>query len=757
MSKTLIIVESPGKIKSIQNYLGSNYIIKACCGHLQDLDRKTLSIDIENNFKPLYVINKDYNKIINDLKKTQKECNEVILATDEDREGEMISYSLVSILDLHNPKRITFHEITKNALLNAIKNYKPINMDMVYAQQARRILDRLVGYKISPLLWKYFNDPQIRSAGRVQSVVIKIIIDKEQDINNIILNSYLKTNGIFILNKKKLLSTLNYNFDNIESSINFLKLINKNTEIKIKLIENKESIKKPSSPFITSTLQQEAYTKLNFSVKETMEYAQKLYEAGYITYMRTDSPNISNEIIELIKLYIIDKYGIEYSEPKNFKSKNNNAQESHECIRPTNINLESLQNFNIKATKLYELIWKRIIASQMNNAIFNIQIIYIDLLNNNNSILNFINNQTYFISNIKNIKFNGYLIIYDNIEKDSDIETNEGFININKKDILKFNNIIIKEEYKKLPLRYNEAGLIKYLEKNGIGRPSTYSSIISKIIDRKYIEIKNIEGNKQECKILELNNKLIINEKINEIFIGKEENKLIPTEIGININDFMNKNFESILQINFTADFESYLDKISNGEANIVTVLQMFYNMFEPMVNKLLIENKSLNKDKDILLGINNNGNNIYKGTGKYGPYVKILIDEKWNYASVKNNDITLEQAIELLKFPIEIGKINNNKIYIYNGEYGYYTKYNNQNYSLKNEELENINIDYIRKLIIENNVFTINKKVITIKNGKYGYYLEIKSGTKKTNLNIPIKYDVKKLNINDIQNIMNK
>jgi len=757
---TLIIVESPGKIKTIKNYLGNDYTIKASIGHVQDLDKKTLSIDVENNFKPYYIISPDKIKVVNDLKYELDKCNDVILASDGDREGEAIAYSLSNVLKLNNPKRIIFHEITKKALIKAINNPTTINYNMVNAQQARRLLDRLMGYKISPLLWKHLKTENAQSAGRVQSAVLNIIVNKENEVNSMISNSYLKTTCIFNYNKIKLNSTLQYNnnhyiFKNIDDVKTFIKLINKNTIFKVYNIENKISINKAPTPFITSSLQQEASTKLKFNVKQTMEIAQKLYEMGLITYMRTDSPNISDTAIESIEKYILSNYGKEYSNPKNYTSKNSSSQDAHECIRPTDINNVNPELDN-KQNKLYNLIWKRTIASQMTNAKINIQTIYIDALNNNKSILIFDDINTFFVSSLNNIEFDGYLIIYNNIDESQEEE--KGKIDINKDDIVLFNKLKISEEYTKPPLRFNEATLVKYLEKNGIGRPSTYASIISKIIDRNYIEIKNIEGIKQKSLILELDNKYKLTETTKEISVGNENNKLIPTEIGLKVNDFMMEHFSSIINITFTADFETYLDKIAEGNANWITILKLFYDKFNPIVENLSIKNNN----EDNILGIINNIT-IYIGNGKYGPYVKINENDKWKYASIKDNEnITLEEAIILLEFPKLLGKINKSHVSLCNGKYGYYIKYNDTNYNIKCpiSDINNIDLDFAKKIIndkkSDNKTFKLKDKIFNIKSGQYGPYIEMINKDKKINISIPKKYNIESITIDDVLNIIN-
>lgn len=704
MSKILVIVESPGKIKKIGEILGSNYIIKASFGHCQDLDSKTLSIEIDNNYNPIYKIIDSKQNIVKDLRSLVKSSSEVILASDEDREGEAIAYSLATLLGLKNPKRIVFHEITKKAIMEAINNPKQIDMNMVYAQQARRLLDRLVGYKISPILWNHIpnlvqsagcvSNNLVQSAGRVQSVVVKIIIDKENDINNSINNSYYKTTIEFIKNKIKFNGTLMNNnnlylFENLDNAKEFLNLINKKTIFKVLSIENKESIRKPSPPFITSTLQQEASTKLSFNVKKTMEIAQKLYEEGHITYMRTDSSNLSQEAINECKKYIEETYGLSYSKPNKYTNKNSNAQEAHEAIRPTHIENVDI-NSSSDCLKLYNLIWRRTIASQMTPAKINIQTIKTDTLNNLQSILN----ESLWISNYESIIFDGFLILYNNNSITTSEEVEKGNIDINIDDLLNFKKIQINEEYTKSPLRYNEANLINYLEKNNIGRPSTFASIINKIIDRNYVEIKNIDGITKISNQLQLDNKYKIKEQQKQVIIGKENKKLVPTEIGIIINTFMVQHFESIMDIGFTSQFEIYLDKISDGAAKWYNVLDIFYKKFNPMVEKLQIEN---NKDKqDKILGIDPNTNsNIYIGTSKHGPFIKIMHDNKWKYTSIETTEITLDQAINILKYPIKLGKYNKKYIYLCKGKYGIYLKYNEKNISLNNIDESKIDLNY--------------------------------------------------------------
>jgi DNA topoisomerase-1 len=783
----LVIVESAGKIKKISQILGDKYIVKASYGHIQDLDKKTLSIDIENNFKPLYIVPDDKLKIVKELKNIASKCEDIIIASDGDREGEAIAFSLANVLklDCNKCKRIIFNEITKTAITNAIQNPIKINMNMVHSQQTRRILDRIVGYKISPIIWNYIKDA--KSAGRVQSVVVKIINDREDEINNQEYKSYFKTVGTFDNLSGK--SILNYHIINDEECLKFLNLINKKTIVKIINIENKKSIRNPSPPFITSTLQQESHIKLHFNIKKTMDIAQKLYEGGYITYMRTDSPNISQDAINSIKEYIINNYGKEYSRPLNYVSKNETSQDAHECIRPTDIKLDKLIDQPIENIKLYNLIWNRTIASQMSSAELNIQTIYIDLINEN-SILIFDDKQYNFISTFENIIFLGYLIIYNNnIDDKIDIDINT---------VLKINKITINEEFNKLVHggRFCEASLVKYLEHNGIGRPSTYVSIISKIIERNYVKIKDIEGLNKEVKQYELKN-FKIKENLNKIIIGKENNKIVITDMGKTVNEFLLKYFETIMNINFTASFEEMLDKIAIGKANYITILQNYYDIFNPIINKLKI---NIPNNKCNLLGLNTNGDEIFIYPNKY---IKIFENNNWKYCNINKNNISLEEAIELLKYPKIIGNYDNNDIIINKGtdnfyikyknknisinnsnitmeecidlltntiypkiigkynnidiiinksKYGLYIKYNNSNISINNE---NITINEAIELINNNKIFKKGKNTYNIKNGQYGYYIQVISGKNKENISIPSKYNINTITLNDILNII--
>nr|QFG74438.1 MAG: DNA topoisomerase [Megaviridae environmental sample] len=752
--KKLVVVESPGKIQKIQKILGDEYIVKASCGHCRDLAPKELSIDVDNNFKPKYQVIPDKRKIVKELISCKDKCSEVILAMDEDREGEMIASSLRDLLDLHNPKRIIFNEITTTAILKSISNPSIIDENMVLAQQTRRLLDRLVGYKLSPLLWKEIKGDL--SAGRVQSVVTKIIIDKEEEINKSISEPYFKTTGEFIHNNNlsSVLMKNNqiYKFNSKTSVDEFLTKLSKNNINKVVDIINKKSVKKPSPPFITSSIQQDSYSKFGFSSDYTMRLLQKLYEAGKITYMRTDSTNLSTDIMKQCEKYIKSTYGDNYSQVKNYTKKIKGGQEAHEAIRPTKITtLPDSITLGTEYKKLYGLIWRRTVASQMSNADINIQNIFIDIIDKNNTILP---EKSNFVTTFEKILFDGFLVLYNNHESDN----KNGMIDININTDVIFNKLQISEEYTKPPLRYNEAGLIKYLEKNGIGRPSTYASIISKIKSKKYVEIKNIDGIKKNSNIINVSKTYKKSVKCKEVKIGNEKNKICPTEVGIKINVFLNDNFSDIMKISFTAELESQLDKIALGNAKWYNILKMYYDRFNPIViqlNEKYNDIGDVNNTDELFGNHPDNNKEIYKGKGKFGPYIKIMEDNgSWKFSSIKNiDDLTLESAIEILKWPKELGKINNKKVTLNKGQYGLYFKVGKKIISIKDES-KDLNLEYAKELFNTDDpyaikTFKIDDKTIYLKKGPYGHYLKVKFKSNKTkNIPIPNDYDINNLDI---------
>jgi len=633
MGKILVIVESPGKIKKLQTILGDKYQVVASVGHIIDLHPKKMSIDIKNNFKPEYfiigssdIVGDKYDKrfdktnVVVDLRKFAKKADDILLAADEDREGEMIAWSVAHILelDIKKAKRITFNSITKTELEKAIKNPRTIDMDLVDAQKSRRILDRIIGFEISPILWKSIGASL--SAGRVQSVVTRLLIEKENEIKEFLQKEntdYFKFTGIFGINKKKLNAILfdskgknRVKLENESQARNLMKLFSK-SDYTIKDIIEKDSIKNPSPPFTTSTLVQEASRKLGFTVKRTNSAAQKLYEAGYITYMRTDSVNLSKEAMENIKKYVLAKYGEDYYRGINYEAKTKNTQEAHEACRPTDVSIEFIKEsakdkIGNDEIKLYLLIWKRTVASQMKPAKIKLTDIHIS----SNKVKDYV-----FLSQISNIAFAGFLKVYNikNIEKDeknddSDDELDEeSIVEIKLPKIgseVSVDNIIGEQEYMKPPTRYNEASLVNKLDpKNlNIGRPSTYGTIFSTIQDRGYVITGDIEGLEKDSLIICWDGAKI-KETMKKVLIGKETNRLIPTSLGILVTDFLIKNFAQIVDYNFTALMEELLDKIAEGKKVWYKILEEFYNNFHPVVEKLLKSKDTVKSDMTRVLG----------------------------------------------------------------------------------------------------------------------------------------------------------
>ena len=741
----LVIVESPGKTKKIEEFLGSNYKVMASFGHIMDLDPKSLSIEVENNFKPIYSITDDKKKVVANLISMKNKCDEVIIASDKDREGEMIGYSIMDVLKLVNPKRIVFNQITQKAIIDAINDPQKIDMNMVEAQQARRLLDRLMGYLISPLLQKYLQGKL--SAGRVQSVVLRIIVDVENTVKEYIegttegtYKSYFKSTCIFKDPKNNIISTvlykdnIVYKIENIDTARSIIS--KKNTISQVVKVITKETTKSPPPPHITSSLMQEASTKLGMNSKKTMDVAQKLYEGGYITYMRTDSTNLSSEAIDDIKKHIIKIYGDKYYNYKETTEiiikkskkpkKDDHSQEAHEAIRPTHVeDIELPDNTTDDMKRLYSVIWKRAVASLMSNAIIDVMNVDINIYiskNNNSSILP---EGTVYRAIYENIKFDGYLILYNDREIDSDENVKTGLLDIEEGTILKMDEMIMTETYTSPPLRYNEAGLIKYLKKEGIGRPSTYSSIISKVIEREYIIISNIEGIEKEIVILSSKHK----DKTKKIKVGAEKQKLIPTELGLKVNHFMMSNFEPIMGIKFTADMEDKLDMIAQGKAKWYNILKEYYMIFNPivvMLNKNAPDLKlgSAYTANDINLG-SYNGTDIFMSKNKFGWCVKMKEDDKWKYGAIGDTpykDITLEDAINFLSYPKELGLIGNNKVSLCRGKFGLYFKIGSQMISGNNKPEEELTLEYAKELFEtssekQSNTFMIGKTKVFVKN----------------------------------------
>ena len=692
MATKLLIVESPGKIKKIKSFLNSDFIVSASIGHIRDLDKKSLSIDVENKFKPTYVTLSDKKKVVSELKKMAADKT-VYLASDMDLEGEFISESIRDILKLKNYHRITFTEITKEAVNKAIQKPRQINNFMIQAQQTRRILDRLVGFKISPFLNQVYTHTSYLSAGRVQSVVVRLIAEHETKIKEFLEKDYDKKyecTSVFnnILNCKLLTTTTNSDIKTYDESMELMKKLIK-CSWELDKVENKQSFSYPTAPFTTSTLQQQASTKLGFNVKQTMQVAQKLYETGYITYMRTDCPTMSEEAHKDIYKHIEDNFGTNYYQYKQYTTKSKNAQEAHEAIRPTKIYITDVNDFDDNARKLYDLIWKKTVSSQMSKAIFDVKNVYISDTNKEHQMM----------GSIRKLVFDGYLKVYN--ENDNDEDLNVNFDENN----LELNTLRIRQIIKEPPSRYNEASLVKKLEELGVGRPSTYASIISKIQDHGYVKVDNTKGLEKEMKEIIYDKKTQkIKEKVNKINLGKENRKFVPTVLGAKITDFLNIQFPQIMDYNFTSKLEDDLDLITDGKKNHYTVLQGFYDILMNQIKLYsdthhISSNKIKKNNAMFDIGVHTNGTPIVFLNTKYGPAIKFLKDDKDAFISVADKP-TLNEAIKLIdNYQTNVIK-KIDKYEIRTGKYGPYILYNKKFYSIKDKDPNDITKEDCDKIV---------------------------------------------------------
>ncbi|MBT27339.1 MAG: DNA topoisomerase I, partial [Flavobacteriaceae bacterium] len=616
MPKNLVIVESPAKAKTIEKFLGEDFKVVSSNGHISDLPSSELGIDVENNFQPKYQVSKEKKEIVKKLKNESKKVDVVWLASDEDREGEAIAWHLKEALKLDDSatKRIVFREITKDAVLNAISNPRKINQSLVDAQQARRILDRLVGYKISPILWRKVKGGL--SAGRVQSVALRLIAEREKEINDFIPKEFYKTSAVFATSKDETFKAKYLENINEDSEFNSFVEGFINADFNISSVKKSPGVKKPTAPFTTSTLQQEASRKLGFSVSRTMSAAQKLYEQGFITYMRTDSVNLSEQAHKEIKSTIENNFGSQYYLKRNYKSKSKNAQEAHEAVRPTDF---SKQNPMLDAdqTNLYKLIWKRTVASQMSDAKIDKTIVNIKSSNHPNV----------FQSEGEVVKFDGFLKLY--IESKDNVEENgkELLPNLSVGQNVSKESVTVTQSFTKYPYRFTEATLVKKLEELGIGRPSTYAPTISTIINRKYVSKGDAEGIKRDIK------KIVISDEIQNIKIsekyGSTKGRLVPSEVGILVNDFVSNNFKNIVDYNFTASVENDFDLIANGNKDWQKIIDLFYNPFIEKVNDVQ-KNAKRETGERILGNDPKSGRQLSVKLGKYGPIAQIgKVDEE--------------------------------------------------------------------------------------------------------------------------------
>ncbi|MER0438672.1 type I DNA topoisomerase [Emticicia sp. W12TSBA100-4] len=686
MSKNLVIVESPAKAKTIEGYLGKDFTVKSSFGHVRDLPDKELGIDVKNQFLPNYIVSSDKTKVISELKKLAKESETVWLATDDDREGEAISWHLKEALGLTDATpRIVFREITKKAITTAIQNPRTINMDLVNAQQARRVLDRLVGFELSPVLWQKIRTGERTnlSAGRVQSVAVRVIVDREREIDAHDSKSSFKVVAQFIVEKGKVLNAeLGKNFEKEADAKAFLeKCIG--AIFTIKNLEVKPAKKSPAAPFTTSTLQQEASRKLGFSVLQTMTVAQKLYEAGKISYMRTDSTNLSDEAIEKAKTQIENAYGEKYVKTRKYKTKSESAQEAHEAIRPTDFGTEKVDG-DRNEQRLYDLIWKRSIASQMADAELERTIATIGISTTNEEL----------VATGEVIKFDGFLKVYLESNDDED-EENKGMLPpLNIGQILDLAIMKATQRFSKPPARYTEASLVKKLEEMGIGRPSTYAPTISTIIKRNYVVKEDRPGKEREFKELTLKENAISERTAKENY-GTEKAKLFPTNVGMVVNDFLVDNFDAVIDYNFTAKVEKDFDIVADGKAEWQNIISNFYKDFHSKIEQAS-DVKSTAGTRE--LGIDpKSGKKVSVKIGKFGPYVQIGEkddDEKPTFVSLKKGQlidtITLEEGLALFdlpKLPREVGFFEDLPIIVSIGKFGPYIKHNDKFYNIDKTE----------------------------------------------------------------------
>jgi DNA topoisomerase-1 len=664
MAKNLVIVESPAKAKTIEKFLGNDYQVESSYGHIADLPSKEIGVDVLNGFKPKYEVSADKKALVTKLKGLAKNADMVWLASDEDREGEAISWHLSEELklDKNKTKRIVFHEITKNAILKAIDNPREIDYNLVNAQQARRVLDRLVGYELSPVLWKKVKGGL--SAGRVQSVSVRLIVEREREIQEFKPVASYSVNAEFTNEAGKVVKAkLPKNFATKKEAEDFL---NKNigSTYKVADLETKPTKKSPAAPFTTSTLQQEAARKLYFPVGITMQIAQRLYEAGLITYMRTDSLNLSKEASEAAQAEIIKSYGSQYSKPRTFANKSKGAQEAHEAIRPTDMSRHTV-NVERDQARLYDLIWKRTLASQMSDAELERTNIKIEA-NNHNEV---------FQATGEVIKFEGFLKVY--LEgSDDDDEEQEGMLPALKvNERLVNQQIVAKERFTQAPSRYTEAALVKKLEELGIGRPSTYAPTISTIIARTYIEKGSFEGSERKYNQLVLKSGEVKSQVLTEM-TGSDKGKLVPTDIGTIVNDFLVKNFSAILDYNFTAKVEQDFDEIAEGNIDWAKMMQDFYNKFHP--NVLEVQDNAERESGERVLGKDpKTGKQVLVRLGKFGPVAQIgeADDEEKQFASLRQeqniSNITLEEALNLFLLPKTLGEYKGEEVEVSNGRFG--------------------------------------------------------------------------------------
>lgn len=737
MQKNLVIVESPAKAKTIQNYLGDDYKVMSSYGHIRDLKKKNFGIDLDT-FQPEYEIPKDKASIVKELKAAASKAENVWLASDEDREGEAISWHLAEVLNLpiQDARRIVFHEITKPAILNAIKNPRAIDINLVDAQQARRVLDRIVGFKLSPVLWRKVK-PSL-SAGRVQSVAVKLIVEREREIQKFKSESNFRVTAEFNINGSTFRAELNRRFPTADKAREFLEAC-KGSDFKISDITVHPQKRMPAPPFTTSTLQQEAARKFGFPVSLTMSLAQQLYESGLITYMRTDSVNLSSLCVNACKDVISRTLGKEYSKPRKYVTHSKGAQEAHEAIRPTDMQNDAIEG-SPQAQRLYKLIWQRTIACQMSDAITEKTTVDISIKGHEEK----------FTASGEVVKFDGFLRVYRESHDNEDANSeNRTLPAIKKDDCPEAEEITATQRFSQHPPRYNEAGLVHKMEELGIGRPSTYAPIISTIQQRQYVTRGDKEGTERKYDVITLKGGNITETTKTEI-TGAERNKLFPTDVGIVVTDFLDENFPEIMDYNFTADVEKQFDEVAEGKKEWTGLMHDFYENFEPQVEKTLAD-KSGHKAGERQLGIDpQSGRPVFVKIGRYGPMVQIGQagdEEKPVFATMKKGQstetLTLEEALELFKLPRTLGEFEDKEVSVGAGRFGPYIKHDGKYVSLpKDEDPLKVSLEKAVELILAKREAEAKRFIksfeedpeMEILNGPYGPHISYK----KKNYRLP-------------------
>lgn len=734
MAKNLLIVESPAKAKTIEKILGSDFEVRSCYGHIRDLEKEDMGIDIKNGYQPKYQVSEDKQKVVKELKSLAKKSEDVWLATDEDREGEAISWHLCEVLGLdpYTTKRIVFHEITKPAILKAVKNPRHVNMDLVNAQQARRVLDRIVGFELSPVLWRKMSMRNNLSAGRVQSVSVRLIVEREREINHFKTTSSFKLEAFFSaddINKKKVTFKAE-GPDKLKDAKGAEAFLNKciGASYKVEDVQVKPAKKSPSAPFTTSTLQQEASRKLGYSVSKTMLLAQKLYENGHITYMRTDSVNLSETALESARTAITAQYGDKYHQQRVFKNKNENAQEAHEAIRPTDMTVTNAGDAD--TSRLYELIWKRTMASQMADAQLERTIAKISISTTPEQLT----------ATGEVLRFDGFLKVYSEGRDEEDGEDeNEGMLPpLATGQQLGLQRMMATERYSRPLPRYTEASLVKKLEELGIGRPSTYAPTISTIQARGYVEKRDKEGTKRDFAILTLENNSV-SSKTNSENAGAEKSKLFPTDLGMVVTDFLREHFTKVMDYDFTANIETEFDRIAAGGKQWNTMIDEFYHPFHETVVHTT-ENAERAKGEHELGVDPESGKPVVARLGRFGPMVQIGAadeEEKPRFAKLRTNQsietITLAEALELFRLPRNLGAFENEDVTVNIGRFGPYAQHAGQFYSLKKEmDPYSVGLDEVAPLIdekrkakAESEIKIFAKEKIRILKGPYGPYIK--------------------------------